>query len=253
LFLLVRRPDKVHSNRAMITALEQLQDAIYGELDDQEGQRLVKNLEIAGHAEKPEIVNLAVVLKAYVDQGNIPFTERDPGLLQKIWQSIERHSQGIGRKWHKNIILVGLSITVLGALLTFGTLIWIAVSPETSSQDFLSGLVAESQSSNINALMGSVVRLVIDAVNGIVAVVAITMLVRGAERKGVIWGVVSVVLSLTAVQMITFYLDQFTAIIPTLFQFALLLVILAYRSWYLPPLEEGEVVDGQAQAMVQMD
>jgi len=40
---------------------------------------------------------------------------------------------------------------------------------------------------------------------------------------------------MAAVQLITFYLNQFTAIVPTLFQFAFLLVILAYKQWYLVP------------------
>ena len=237
LFLLVRRPDEENPNRAMITALEQLQDAIYGDLDDQEGQELEKNLEIARMAEKTEIVNLAVVLKAYVDQGNVPFTVREPGFFQRIWDSIKNRSQALGQKWHKYLMLLGLSITAVSAILTFGTLIWIAVSPEATSQEFLFNLAAESQGSNINSVLGNTGRLIVDMVNGIVAIAAIYLIVRGQERKGVILGVVSVVLSLTAVQLITFYLDQFTAIIPTLFQFGLLLVILAYRSWYLPPLE----------------
>jgi hypothetical protein len=39
-------------------------------------------------------------------------------------------------------------------------------------------------------------------------------------------------------QCIPFYLSQFTAVIPTLFQFGLLMIILAYRRWYLSPRKE---------------
>jgi hypothetical protein len=35
------------------------------------------------------------------------------------------------------------------------------------------------------------------------------------------------------VQLLTFYLDQFTAVLPTLFQFGVLVISLQYRQWYL--------------------
>jgi len=57
--------------------------------------------------------------------------------------------------------------------------------------------------------------------------------------------VISVVLSLTAVPLITFYLDQFTAILPTLFQFAFLLIILAYQHWYLIPDSKPKISDDE--------
>jgi hypothetical protein len=49
------------------------------------------------------------------------------------------------------------------------------------------------------------------------------------------WALVAVILSVTALQLLTFYLDQFTAVIPTLLQFGFLLLILQYRRWYLSP------------------
>jgi len=48
-------------------------------------------------------------------------------------------------------------------------------------------------------------------------------------------GVFSLVLSLTTVNVLNFYLDQFSATITALFEFGALLVILAYRSWRLHP------------------
>ncbi len=56
---------------------------------------------------------------------------------------------------------------------------------------------------------------------------------RGKDQRGVVFALIAIVLALTAVQLITFYLDQFTAILPTLFQFGLLLLVLAYQRWYL--------------------
>ncbi len=239
IFLLVRWPDAIDPRREMILALELLQDAIYGELDAVEGQKLVENLQHARLSEKKEITKMAAVLQVYVDEGNVPFKDPDPGLLQRTWDRFESFAKGIGRKWHRYLVLAGLIITALGAVVTLGSLIWIAVSPEATTQTFFAELAAEARSLDIASLGGHYLRIIVDFAIGVVALVSFYFIARGEEQKGILLAVVSVVLSLTAVQLITFYLDQFTAILPTLYQFAFLLVILSYRDWYLKPNEQG--------------
>jgi len=235
LFLLVRRPDKADPRRAMINALEQLQDAIYGELDGQEYERLVENLDMAKRAKQPEVVKMAAILSNYVEEGNVPFADDEPGPLLRLWQRLEMRAKSLGQKRHRYLVLAGLIITALGAIVTFSTLLWIAVSPSATAQAYLEGLVNEARSRTISNLAGHYVRLIIDVAIGVVALWGFYWILRGKERQGLILAVVSVVLSLTAVQLITFYLDQFTAILPTLYQFCFLLVVLAYRDWYLSP------------------
>jgi hypothetical protein len=77
-------------------------------------------------------------------------------------------------------------------------------------------------------------RVILQAAVGIIALVAIYLILRGDERRGITYGLVAVIVSLVALQLLTFYLDQFTAVLPTLFQFAFLLLSLQYRQWYLP-------------------
>lgn len=235
LFLLVRRPDEADPRRAMINALEQLQDAIYSELDEKKFTRLVENLNLAKNAKQEEISIMAAVLQSYVDEGYVPFAEDDPGPLQQLWLRLETWAKSIGQKWHRTLVLAGLIITALGALVTFGSLIWIAVSPAATAQSFLEELVAEARGSAISSLAGHYMRLIVDMATGVVALLGFYWILSGKERRGLILAVASVVLSLTAVQLITFYLDQFTAVLPTLYQFGFLLVILAYRSWYSSP------------------
>jgi hypothetical protein len=52
----------------MVHALETLQDAIYGELDEEDGAGLVENLSIAQEAQREEIAKMAAVLTDYVGQ-----------------------------------------------------------------------------------------------------------------------------------------------------------------------------------------
>jgi hypothetical protein len=65
------------------------------------------------------------------------------------------------------------------------------------------------------------------------ALIAFVRLWRGQIATGVKTAIFGMVLSLTTVVLLTFYLDQFGAIATALFQFALLLFFGAYRQWYL--------------------
>ena len=68
---MVRQPEEDNPRRAMVPALEELQDAIYGELDEEEGAELVDNLSLAREAEQQEIAKMASVPQEYVEQGGL--------------------------------------------------------------------------------------------------------------------------------------------------------------------------------------
>ena len=46
-------------------------------------------------------------------------------------------------------------------------------------------------------------------------------------------GVFALILSLTTVNLLNFYIDQFTAVATALLEFAALLVVVSYREWRL--------------------
>jgi hypothetical protein len=55
----------------------------------------------------------------------------------------------------------------------------------------------------------------------------------GNEERGLKFAVTGFLLSLVALQTVYFYLSQFSAITATLLQLTFLLIMLAYRRWYL--------------------
>ena len=241
IYFLVRRPEKDDPRRAMVHALEELQDAIYGELDEEEGLDLADNLSIAREAQEPKIAKMASILHAYVEQGNVPFRDYDPGFLRRLIVTVEAWAKRPGRAWHRAVILLGLIITALAALITLGTLIWVALSPLATTQSFFVELAAAAQENSVGNVSAHMIRLILQVAIGVVALLALAFILRGMEARGIVLAVISVVLSLTAVQLITFYLNQFAAVLPTLFQFAFLLVLLSYERWYLnPPTQHVE-------------
>jgi hypothetical protein len=97
----------------------------------------------------------------------------------------------------------------------------------------LANLAAETAKTDVRSLFGQYLRVILEIVIGGISITGIYFILRENERRGLVFALVAVILSLTALQLITFYLDQFTAILPALFQLGFLLLILAYRRWYI--------------------
>ncbi len=86
---------------------------------------------------------------------------------------------------------------------------------------------------SVNNLLWFAVRFWLEGITGLLAVIGAVLLLVRKERSGVSLGVISLVLSLTVNNLLTFYLDQFEALTFTLVQGAVLLLTVAYRRWYL--------------------
>jgi hypothetical protein len=235
IYIIVRRPDKEDPRRAMVLALEQLQDAIYGEMDERDVRELLKNLDSARQADRKEIREMAGILHRYVDEGNVPFKDYQPSILRRAADKLSAWGRRLGRTKLRILILIGLGITAVSALATLGLLFMAAVSPGAIMDTFFIMVMNEAQTLAVGDVRGVYIRTGLEVLIGLVALAAIFYILRGREQRGMVLALAAVVLSLTAVQLITFYLSQFTAIIPTLFQFGLLIIILAYRRWYLSP------------------
>ncbi|MCC6271314.1 MAG: hypothetical protein IT190_08560 [Microbacteriaceae bacterium] len=109
----------------------------------------------------------------------------------------------------------------------------IALAPDLLSQPLGEFLVTDNQLRSVGDLPWFLTRLGLQSAVGIIALWAFLLLWRGQVAAGVNAAIFGMVLSLTTVVLLTFYLDQFGAIATALFQFALLLFFGAYRQWYL--------------------
>jgi hypothetical protein len=233
LYVFVRRPEEDDPRRAAVSALEELQDAIYGELDERDVERLLENLDTARKSERQEIAHLASVLRAYVGQGNVPFKDYDPSFLNRLALTAGSWGRRLGRRRHRILILAGLVIIAASAIVTVAALIWVAVSPTVTTETLLADMVAEAAQYDVNDLGAQYVRVILEICVGAIALVAIWNILQGRERRGLALALIAILLALTALQLLTFYLDQFSAVIPALFLFGFLLVSLQYRKWYV--------------------
>jgi hypothetical protein len=91
-------------------------------------------------------------------------------------------------------------------------------------------------------LRWSIIRIVLEGGLGLLMVFAGGLLIARREHLGARLAGLSLVMQLTTVNLLVFYLDQFSAVATALAEFSMLLLVVVYRNWYLdnetdaPPL-----------------
>ena len=121
----------------------------------------------------------------------------------------------------------------LSAVLAVALLLYLVLVPEAVRQNLLTRLVTQGEIQSVNAGFWFHLRVFLRGLVGLVALVAIHSIRKGREHQGINAALLALLLSLTGVVLLSFYLDQFRAVITALFQFGALLLVMAYRRWYL--------------------
>ena len=240
-YLLVRRRNKPDPRRAMVLALEEMKEYVYGEVDEMEGERIINNLATAMKSDNPEIARLATLLHDRLAVEGLQFVDYHPGPIQRISRTLKRWGMKLGQKWHHRLILLGLLANATGAF-AFIVVILIAIFGSGSElQTAMINTVNEAAlAADAGGVQGQIIHMGLNVLIGFTAIVAIIQLVRGKTRSGMGWALIQIILSLTLLQLVTFYLTQFTAVFPTIFQFVMLGLVLTYQRWYLYRDDEDE-------------
>ncbi len=147
------------------------------------------------------------------EKGNLLAAE--PGTWKRIVRRLDTNGSRIDRLPHRNIISAVLVLWVISVM------------------GYIAILVVGVPSLDSQIVQWRDLLIVIQVVIGGLIIAAGIAWLTGNEESGLRYAVLGSLLSLIALQSLYFYLSQFAAITTTFLQFAFLLILLAYRRWYL--------------------
>ena len=240
LYLQVRRPPSTDARTELYCVFDDLQEVIDHDLDPQERADVEERLRnIASRAESPDLARLANELLQFLTVDSLYLVPRVPSLWERwmgrLW-ALEMRWVRQGRL--KAVLAGGLAALGALALADLAQLLWSVRSPELL-QRVLANLIAGSRIATASGLGWFLAHVALQGSVGLLLLIAASLLVAGQDRRGIRLGYLGLLLSLTAVDLLVFYYDQFSAILPALIQFGLLLGMLFYRRRYLTVREES--------------
>jgi hypothetical protein len=224
-YVTFRRPRERDPRKAMYHVFEGLKDVLDGDLDAAEASRMEAQVAIAEQSDRDQIAFLANAVGRFLHQEKEHLPAAEPGTWRRVARRVDALGQRVGRRAHRNIIVVLLIVWVMFAIGFIALLLAGGTSLDSQIARWRAALVA---------IQGTV---------GGLMIVALGFWLAGHDQRGLRFAILGFVVSLVAFQLLYFYLSQFSAIASTLLQLAILQILFGYRRWYLGDSRADTVAD----------
>ncbi|MBL8145736.1 MAG: hypothetical protein JNL34_05055 [Anaerolineae bacterium] len=216
-------------------ALEAMTELIDDDLEASERARIEEMLErVLAHTDDPLCRQLAEALLGVVQNPAVHPKADRPGLDQRIraaWLAFERRR--LPRPVHRWLLIILLGLFALAACFDLLAMVALITDPEA-----IIAAAAEA-GVDVTALQGSslnllgLLRLVLVIVLGALAAISALLILLRHEPMGTALALLTLLIQLTVVTLLTFYLSQFAAVAGAVAQLALLFLVFRYRTRFL--------------------
>jgi hypothetical protein len=233
-YIQFRRPPQHDPRASLYRVLEGLEEILDRDLDEDERADLIRRLLVVrGQERDPDLVRLADALLKFLQSDSVFLAPRRPNPFDRLRARAEEFES---RRLSPDTYRIGLAggLAALGAFQVAGLArLLLALPAPRRLGDILAGWILESHVSSLTALDWYAARLGSEAVIGILLIVSALLLILRRKKSGVSAAVVGLLFSITAVNPLVFYFDQFSTILPAAVQFLWLLLVLHYQQKYL--------------------
>ncbi len=240
LYLRMRRPPTRDARTELYRVFDGLQEVLDHDLDPQERADLKAQLHfIAGQQDHPDLSRLATELDQFLEADSLQLVSRIPSLWERSVARLEPlQSRWIARRRLKAILVVGLAALSIQALFDPVVIAASLLLPIDGSR-WLPSLVELGRVRSATSLMGFRIQLGLEGAIGILLLVACILLLIGRERRGIMFSYFALLMSLTIVNLLVFFYEQFSTIALAVLQLGLLMGVIQYRRRHLVPLGPG--------------
>lgn len=232
-FFQVRKNKNLTPRIRMYHSFHSMAEILDNDLDADEKKSLLTDLSsVAQQKQDPVLAHLADELLTYVQSDTTPVIDAKPGLFTKIKDQFLKFLETLFTQKFTRVALVAmLGILSLTAMIEVISLLIYRFVPDFRLPVPLYLSLGEYSSQyNINWFL---FRIALQAAVSIFSLAALVLIFLGKEQRGLFWAQVGLIIGLTGLNLIVFYLDQFSALITTLYQFVIVLLISSYRRRFL--------------------
>lgn len=234
IYLQIRRPTAREARDELYLALDGLQEVLDRDLEPSERMALKFRLrKIAESDQNPDLAHLAGSLLEYLASEELRIAPETTSTLERVMDKLEQlETRWITGRRLKAVLAGGLAALGLLALWNLMALL-VATRDPLRLENMIAELVVGGKVASITGMFWFSVRVALDGFVGLLLVVSAGLLIANKDRSGAALGYVGLLLSLAVVNLMVFYFEQFSTIIPALMQFLLLLGVMYYRRRYL--------------------
>ncbi len=236
IYLEIRRPPKHDARSELYGALDTLQEVLDRDLDARERTALSARLEyVIARDEDPDFTRLARDLLNFINSKAVFLVRKKPTWIERIGTTWSNFTETrLGEPRLRAILAGGLLVLGIWSMKDFLQLLPI-FSGSSSLAVGLAAFVGANRITGLTSLRWVLGDIALKAGCGLILVIGGSLLIAKQRIRAVHVSYLGLLLSLTVVDLLEFYFDQFGTIVPCLIQFGLLVLLLDYRHRYLYP------------------
>lgn len=238
LYLRVSRPKSSDFRSELYYALDDLQEVLDHDLSDREKTDIVRHLENVRRLSKNQsLVTLAVNLEQFIHSSELEIVPEEPNRWQKfiIWLE-DFEKRHLNRNLYRTI-LAGALLGLSAWSLYYPLVVFNAVIYKRDVGPLLMRLVKEELVNSALSVNSYSVMLALEMASGLLLVIGAALIGIGRDKRGFSFLYFGLLFSLTVVNVLVFYFDQFSTIATSTLQFGVLMLALRYRERFLANID----------------
>lgn len=240
----IRRDPERDARSELYRVFDTLQEVLDRDLDEIEHSALNTRLRyIVAQNENTDLTRLAQELLHFVESDSVSIVPHTPNWTDRLaekWNAFEERWLTQARL--KIILALGLSAMGIWAMLDF-VLLFPPIANSLPFQTPLASLTSAGRLTGTTSLHWFIGETALKAACGLTMLVGAWLLVAKQDQLGIRIGYFGLLISITIVNLMEFYFDQFSTIVPATIQFGLLLILLYDRRRYDASISKVVVPD----------
>jgi len=234
IYIHIKRPKPITPREEFYRVFHGMTELLDHDLDATEKAALIERLEyIQANSNNNQELDLAKSLLAFITSKNIVTAPgRKPKLIKAFDSTYHNIVKFFTRQRLRIVLMLGFGWVGIYSVIKLVTL-GMFVSAVFSGIDFTSLVHQPADFEIANQPLWFAIRLAVQGLVGFLSMLAALMFLLKRDNTAVNLGILGLTISLTVVNILIFYLDQFSASIGAILEFALLLGVAAYRQRYL--------------------
>jgi hypothetical protein len=234
-FVQVKHQRKPSHRAEMYAILEDFTEVLDRDLSEFEFKQL--NARLAGvleGCEDDQLRGLAVSLQTYLQQQS-QFAPHDPTLVERIQATFQRfESHWLKRKNLRLAVILGLILWAIWAMAS-QTVMFLSTHNAQQFQLMVEQFTQNRLIRNASGMNWFEIQILLEGTMGLIALASVICFLTHHDNTATWLGIFDLLVTLTAVNLLTFYFDQFSTIAFAVYQFILLVLLLQYRRHYVTP------------------
>jgi hypothetical protein len=235
LYIQVRRPPANTPRAEMYRILEEMTEVLDCDLDEVERDRLEARLVmVKSETNDDNLKRLANALYNFLEREHVRLVPPTPTYFQRLGKHISPFLEHQVTQPRLKMFLV-LVVGVMGvfALIEFSFLLMLIPDTAPALEALLEPLITSGELRSAQDASWFLVRTILEGTTGLLLVLSGALIITGRERTGMQLASMMLIIWLTVINLLVFYLDQFGAVVTALFQFFVLMMLTYYRRRYL--------------------